>query len=171
MGKLLIGHYGRPPEAESVEIALRDCHQRLGLKPSDFVDAEEPSFFKKAHRATGKYLVFYVDAAEIREAAVWKPGYYLLPLEAADVLRAFSGKNFAGSRSDIRPSQIISKDPAPEDVLQRARRWAEASQPLLIHCHCPEVIIKLDSPWTFRRRWRVRLTCAKRCQPPLKDEI
>src|SRR6185295_10153645 len=90
MGKLLVGHYGSPPDAESTTISLRDCHQRLGLKPSDFVSAEEPDFFKKSRRALGKYLVFQIHAGEIGNAAMWRVGYYLLPLEAMDVLRAFS---------------------------------------------------------------------------------
>src|SRR5438477_548985 len=88
MGKLFVGHYGQPPSAESL-VALRDCHQRLGLKPTDFVSEEPPDFYKKARGATGKYLVFQIEASEVANNAFWKPGYYLLPLEAADVLEAF----------------------------------------------------------------------------------
>src|SRR5437870_4610070 len=117
MGILLIGHYGRPPEAESVEISLKECHQRLGLTPSDFVSDEEPGFFKKKHGAMGKYLVFLVDKKEIGAAAVWRPGYYLLPLEAADTLKAFSKQDIIRFGAEVRPTELQSKKPPPADVL------------------------------------------------------
>ena len=171
MGKLLMGHYGRPPEAESVSITLRDCHQKLGLKPSDFVSEEDPSFFKKSHGAMGKYLVFQMDAKEIKDAAVWRPGFYLLPLEAVDVLKAFSKQDIVRAGSSKRFAELECKEPPPADILERANRWVEESQPLLFQCHCPQLILRLDPPWAIRRRWAARLTCKKRCQPALKTQI
>jgi hypothetical protein len=171
MGKLFIGHYGRPPEAESVAIALRECHQRVGLKPSDFVSAEEPGFFKKAHGATGKYLVFKLEPEEIQDAAVWRPGFYLLPLDAADVLKVFSRQDIVRGGATRRPLEIESKQPPEPAVLERAERWAEQTQPLLFQCRCPQLVLRLDPPWGFRRRWAVRLTCRKRCQPPVRGTV
>jgi hypothetical protein len=172
MGKLLIGHFGEPPQAESIAITLRDCHQRLGLKPSDFVSSEEPDFFKKARRAVGKYLVFQADLNEVKEAAVWKAGYYLLPLSATDVLNLFNKQEITrGGGAVRRPMEVESKETPPPDVMERASRWADQSQPLLFHCHCPQLLLKLDAPMLFRRHWKVRLTCRKRCQPPVKGDI
>ena len=169
MGKLFIGHYGHSPDAESVTIALSDCHQRLGLKPSDFVSLEPPSFFNEKQGAMGKYLVFQVDAAEIGDAAVWHPGYYLLPLKALDILNVFSKLEIARGGATRRPFELECKEQPPADVLKRAKRWADQSQPLLFQCHCHELILRLDPPWAFRRHWTARLTCKNRCQPPLKS--
>ena len=170
MGKLLIGRYGHLPEAESVTISLKDCHQRLSLKPSDFVSAEEPSFFRRAHKALGKYLVFQIDANEIGDAAVWRTGYYLLPLEAADVLKAFNKKeiSLAGDYGE-RPFEIETLQPPPPAIMARIDRWTKESQPLLFHCRCEVLLLKLDPPSLFRRSWRARLTCRKRCQPAIKN--
>jgi hypothetical protein len=171
MGKLLIGHFGRPPEAESVTLTLSECHQRLGLKPSDFVSSDAPPFFHKSKGAKGKYLVFELEVKEVQDMAVWRPGYYLLPLEAADVLKAFSKQEAARRGSGKRPYDIVFKKQPPEDVLDRAQRWADESQPLLIQCRCPSLLLKMDAPWAVRRRWSIKLTCEKRCQPPLKTLI
>ena len=171
MGKILVGHFGKPPEAEAVEITLKDCHQRLGLTPSDFVSLEPPSFFKKAHGAMGKYIVFWADAAEIQDAAVWRAGYYLLPLEAADVLQAFNQKNRPASKDGVREFSVESKTDVPPDILARASRWAVESQPLFFKCHCPSLILKMDSPAVLRKHWRARLTCPKRCVPAMKTLI
>ena len=168
VGKLLVGHYGKAPEAESVEISLRDCHQRLGLKPSDFVSPEPPDFFRRAHGAIGKYLVFELAKDEIGDAAVWRPGYYLLPLEAVDVLQVLSKKNRGHPGGVTRPVNVESKQEPPPDVLERAQHWADLSQPLFFHCRCENLILRLDAPWALRRRWAARLTCKKRCQPTLK---
>src|SRR4051812_24932783 len=127
MGKLLIGHYGRPPEAESVDLTLNDCHQRLGLKPSDFVSSEPPAFFKKSKGALGKYLVFEVDAKEVPVTAIWRPGYYLLPLEAADVVKAFNHQDLSGRAAGARPYDLDFKKRPSDEVLERAQRWADQS--------------------------------------------
>jgi hypothetical protein len=171
MGKLLIGHFGHSPEAESVSIALRDCHQRLGLKPSDFVSTEPPTFFKKAHGAVGRYLVFQLDIEEIKEAAVWRPGYYLLPLDALDVMKAFGKQALTSDPAAIRPVELECEVQPPVDVLKRAHHWADQSQPLFFQCHCPKLTLRLDPPWGFRRHWVGRLMCGKRCQPVLKTRL
>jgi hypothetical protein len=173
MGKLLIGKYGQPPDAESVTISLRDCHQRLGLKPSDFVSSEDPNFFhRRVKGALGRYLVFQLEASEIQDAAVWRPGFYLLPLDAADVLNAFSKQEVArASKGSARPYELESKQPLPDDVLARAQQWAERSQPLLFKCHCAKLVLKMEGPTFLRRYWKARLTCRKRCQPALKSRI
>lgn len=172
MGKLLIGRFGQEPDAESLTITLRDCHQRLGLRPSDFISSTPPDLFKEAHGAKGKYLVFKMDAEEIGGNVMWRDGYYLLPLEAADVLKVFQKVNLstaAGGR--IRPMDVEFKVQPTADVLERARRWAEDSQPLFFQCHCPRLVLRLDAPWVVRRRWRARLTCPNRCQPALKAAV
>ncbi len=172
MGKLLVGHYGGPPEAESIVISLKECHQRLGLKPSDFVSPEEPNFFRKQHRAVGKYLVFYAEPKEVSEAAVWQTGYYLLPLDAADALKVFDkNKIIQGGGGQQRPIEIECKTAVPDDVMKRAQRWNEQSQPLLFQCHCSQLLLKLDAPSLIRRHWKARLTCRKRCQPDLKTHL
>ena len=171
MGKLFIGHYGHPPEAESATLALRDCHQRLGLRPSDFVSAETPEFFKKKHGAVGKYLVFQLDAEESKDTAAWRPGYYLLPLEAADILKIFDKRELARGGAIKRPFDLQSERPPPADVMERANRWADQSQPLLFQCQCPQLLLRLDPPTLMRRHWKARLGCEKRCQPALKSRI
>jgi hypothetical protein len=171
MGKLLIGHFGHPPEAESVTITLKDCHQRLGMKPSDFVSSESPAFFTKAHGAIGKYLVFEADDADIRDGAVWKKGFYLLPLEAADALKAFDRKDASVRTADVRPFDVECKTDVPPDVLDRISKWAHQVQPMLFRCHCAQLRVKVDPPAVLRRHWKVRLTCDKRCQPALKMQL
>src|SRR2546423_477163 len=106
MGKLLIGHYGHRPEAESIEISLKDCYRRLGLKSSDFVSADEPYFFAKKRGAMGKYMVFQVEAEEIGDAPAWRAGYYLLPVDAADVVKVFSKKEIERLAENVRPTEL-----------------------------------------------------------------
>jgi hypothetical protein len=171
MGKLLIGRYGEQPEAESIEISLRDCNQRLGMKPSDFVSADEPDFFRKKYGAMGKYLVFQVSADEIKEAAIWRAGYYLLPLSAMDVLKAFGRVTPGQGEASKRPVEIESKQPAPAQVLERINRWVVQTTPLFFECHCTELLLKLDPPVLFRRTWKARLTCRKRCQPAVTAQF
>jgi hypothetical protein len=173
MGKLLIGHYGSEPEAESMAITLRECHQRLGMRPSDFISCDPPDIFKKAHGAKGKYLVFRISAEEIRGNVMWREGYYLLPLEAADVLKVFQKEDGPGAirMGSIRPMDILIKTQPPADVLERARQWGEDVQPLFFQCRCPRLILRVDAPWALRRRWKTRLTCPQRCQPALKAEV
>jgi hypothetical protein len=171
MGKLLVGHFGKKPDAESTTISLSDCHQRLGLKPSDFVSSDPPPFFKHTHGAKGRYLVFELDKKEIGDAAVWRQGYYLLPLEAADVLQAFGKMKRDKTDFEKRPVEVEFKAEPPSDVLERATQWADDSQPLFFNCRCAHLILRLDAPWALRKRWGARLTCKKRCQPPLKSLI
>lgn len=171
MGKLFVGHFGKEPEAESTMISLRDCNQRLGLKPSDFVSVHPPSFFKHARGAKGRYLVFELDQKEIGDAAVWKPGFYLLPLEAADVLQAFGKMKRDKTGLELRPVEVVYKIDPPADVLERATLWANNSQPLFFNCRCEQLILKMDAPWALRKRWGLRLTCKKRCQPAIKSLI
>src|SRR4051812_379591 len=106
MGKLLTGRFGQLPEAESVPITLRDCNQRLSLKPSDFISSGLPDFFNQAYGAKGRYLVFQVDDSEVSNNPIWKPGYYLLPLEAAEVLRAFNQKRGAAPGATVLPVEV-----------------------------------------------------------------
>jgi hypothetical protein len=171
MGKLLSGHYGNPPEAESMEISLRDCHQKLGLKPSDLVSQGPPKFFEKNYGSMSRYLLVLLDERETAENAMWKPGYYLLPLEAKDVLDALAGRRPPPSQGRMLPITIQSKKDAPSDILVAAKRWAEGSQPLFFKCGCDHLELKLEPPWAMRRRWRVRLRCPKRCQPALSTLI
>jgi hypothetical protein len=170
MGKLLIGHYGQEPDVESIEITLKECHQRLGMKPSDFVSEVPPAFFRKAHGALGKYMVFQLEKNEIPDA-FWRAGYYLLPMEAADVLKAFGKLSLHSQAAQVRPTKIEAKEPVPEAILKRVQSWSIESQPLLFNCHCPELVIKVDPPALFRKTWKVRLTCPKRCQPALRTQF
>jgi hypothetical protein len=170
VGKLYTGHYGKRPSAEAVAITLRECHQKLGLMPSDFVSTDPPDFFRKRHGTGGKYLVFELEAKEI-DNAVWRPGFYLLPLEAEDVLKAFSkGKPVGVSRAK-KPVELQAKKAPPAFVLERAGRWADVTQPLFFECKCTELVLRLDPPWGLRRRWKARLFCAKKCQPAVTTEI
>lgn len=166
MGKLLTGRYGDRPEAESMEIPLRDCHQRLGMKPTDFVSQGEPKFFTRSFDAGGRYLVFLLPPEEAAGSGVWKAGYYLLPLSALDALKAF-GKKPAGSAASGRrlPVQIECKREIPPEIRQRAERWGEDSQPLFFKCGCDHLEMRLDPPWALRSRWRAKLRCPDRCQP------
>src|SRR5689334_23200639 len=100
MGKLLSGHYGSPPEAESIAITLAECNQKLNLKPSDFVSSGPPKFFEKNFGSSTRYLLFLLEASEIKESHVWKPGYYLLPLDAKDVLSAIEQRRTGAPGSE-----------------------------------------------------------------------
>ncbi len=172
MGVLLSGHYGQSPEAESGRLSLQECAQRLGMKPSDFVSAGDPTFFEKTFGGKGRYLLFKAEPAEVQGSPVWKQGYYLLPLDAIDVLSAFPKKGGAvqtGHR--VLPYKIESKETVPPEVLARAKKWADGCQPLFFKCKCEYLEVRLDAPWSFRRRWRVHLRCPDRCQPQRKEEV
>jgi hypothetical protein len=130
MGKLLSGRYGGTPEAISGTITLSECHQRLSLKPSDHVSVGEPDFFKKAYGAKGRYLLFQVDESEVRGTAAWKPGYYLLPLDALDVLKAMDKSNQPRAEAGPLPVAVKDQDGAPASILAQAQKWAADSQPL-----------------------------------------
>jgi hypothetical protein len=168
MGKLLSGHYGHPPDAESIDISLKECNQKLNLKPSDFVSVGAPTFFKKAYGARGRYLLFLLPAEELEGNPIWKEGYYLLPLEAADVLDALErhkGKfQFAAEKLPIK---IQYDGTPPPKVVERAEKWADKSQPLFFKCRCTALELELIPPWALRRHWKARLRCPKRCVPPL----
>jgi hypothetical protein len=169
MGILLSGRYGHPPEAESGRISLSDCVLRLGLKPSDFISQGEPVFFEKAFGTRSRYLLFKTESGEAEGQAAWKSGYYLLPLEAAEVL-AMLEKNKQGILSATTqklPYEIESEKAPPADVLERTQRWADQCQPLFFKCQCVRLELRLDAPWGLRRRWRVRLRCPGRCQPAM----
>jgi hypothetical protein len=170
MGKILVGRFGQPPEAESIPISLRDCHQRLGMKPTDFISAEPPSFFeKKVKGAMGRYVVFQAEVTETKDVAVWQTGYYLLPLDAVDVLKAFNRQDvIRGGGGTVRPFKIESKKPLTDAVSQWVPQWVERSQPLLLKCRCPELQVTLDAPTFIRKRWKARLSCPKKCQPVIK---
>jgi hypothetical protein len=168
MGKLLTGRYGSPPDAESTKsIPLSDCNQKLGLKPSDFVSQDDPDFFRKSFGTHGHYLVLQLEPEELKGNPIWKPGYYLLPLGAIDVLKAFEKDRQAPApaSTDRLPLQIEAKATPTDDVLVRAKQWAEKSQPLFFKCGCPHLELRLDAPHALRRRWKARLRCPRRCQP------
>lgn len=170
MGKLLTGHYGRPPEAESVPLPLADASQKLGLKPSDFVSEGPPNFFEKAFGAPGRYLVFLTEAGEVQGSPVWKPGYYLLPVEAAGILKALERNRqdaAAAGAGRALPVQLEAKATPPPGVQERLDAWVAQAQPLFFKCGCDRLELKLDAPWGLRRRWKARLRCPKHCQPPL----
>jgi hypothetical protein len=171
VGKLLTGRYGEAPEAESATLTVMECHQRLSLKPSDYVSEGAPDFFNKSYSAKGRYLVFQVDATEVQGNPVWKPGYYLLPIEAAAVLEALSKRRTAGNSERALPVQLESKETPPEQIAALARNWAASSQPLFFKCKCDHLEMRLDAPWGLRRRWKARLRCPNRCQPALSTLI
>src|SRR5258706_11359573 len=100
MGKLLSGRYGAEPDAESIALTLKECNQKLNLKPSDFVSEGPPKFFEKAFGAAGRYLLYLADEEDVRGSPIWKRGYYLLPLAAKDVLSA------------LEKHKSVSADPA-----------------------------------------------------------
>ena len=172
MGKLLAGRYGSAPDAESGTLTLRECSQMLGLKPSDFVSGGAPAFFEKTFGAKGRYLLFLVEPEETAGSPIWKPGYYLLPLDAADVLETL---NRSRSRTDSLdggsrrlPVDITFKQEPPALVLDRAKQWADESQPLFFSCRCKELEMQLTAPWSLRKRWKARLRCPGRCVPALQ---
>ncbi len=170
MGKLLTGRYGEMPEAESaMSLTLSDCRTRLSLKPTDHVSVGEPDFFRKTFGTKGRYLVFQVPASEVQSNPVWKEGYYLLPMEAAEVLRVFQRNQGPSGSTGARvlPVTIDSKDSPAEDVMARAKLFAQNSQPLFFKCKCDHLEMKIAAPWGLRRRWRARLSCPDRCQPVL----
>jgi hypothetical protein len=168
MGKLLSGRYGSEPDAESISISLRECNQKLNLKPSDYVSEGAPKFFEKAFGASGRYLLFLADADDVKESPIWKTGYYLLPLEAKDVLAALEKhRGAAGGDGRVLPIEWEKDEEAPAEIKKKAMEWGRASQPLFFRCVCKNLELRLYSPWALRRRWKARLRCPKRCQPPL----
>jgi hypothetical protein len=168
MGKLLSGRYGAPPDAESISLTLKECNQKLNLKPSDFVSEGPPTFFEKAFGAAGRYLLFLTDGADIAGSAVWKAGYYLLPLEAKDVLAALEKhKGGAAGGGKVLPIEWEQESEASAEMKEKAMAWGRASQPLFFKCVCGTLSLRLYPPWAMRRRWKARLRCPKRCQPPL----
>lgn len=171
MGKLLSGRYGEPPIATSSGVSLTDCYQKLGLKPSDFVSQGEPTFFEKSFGAKGKYLLFQLDAEEAVGKAQWKPGYYLLPLEAADVLDVLKyGRRRAATHAPL-PVHLESDVKPPAPVVENAQRWAQECQPLFFQCPCTYLELRLKQPWGLRRHWKARLRCPDRCQPALEKSF
>ncbi len=174
MGKLLTGHFGRSPEAESASLSLQDASLQLGMKPSDFVSEGPPTFFTKAFGAPGRYLVFLADQKDVERSPVWKPGYYLLPLEASDVLKALEkNRQAAAAMGDKRLLPVVEEieTAPPKDVRERLDRWVTASQPLFFKCECDHLELKVVAPWGLRRRWKARLRCPKRCQPALNEHF
>lgn len=169
MGVLYSGHYGRPPEAESGRLTLQECVQRLNLKPTDFVSAGEPAFFEKSFGTHGRYMLFKVAEEDVLGSPVWKAGYYLLPLDAADVLSALEKRRTGSVRStgEKLPYEVESPADAPEALVARARQWADSCQPLFFKCRCDHLELRLDPPWGLRRKWKARLRCPGRCQPAL----
>ena len=172
MGKLLTGHFGGPPEAESVSLSLADASQILGMKPSDFVSEGAPTFFTKAYGAPGRYLVFHVDDQELEGRPAWKKGYYLLPLEAGDILKAMEKNRLASGTSSgrhILPVKAVIDTPPPAAVQERLNAWVASAQPLFFKCGCDHLELTVSAPWGLRRRWKARLRCPKRCQPALNE--
>ena len=168
MGKLLSGRYGAEPDAESIALSLKDCNQKLNLKPSDFVSEGPPKFFEKAFGAGGRYLLFLATEEDVRGNPVWKTGYYLLPLEAKDVLSALEKhKNASAEGGTVLPIEWETVSDATEQIKKKAMAWAVASQPLFFKCVCKHLTLRLYAPWSLRRRWKARLRCPKRCQPAL----
>src|SRR5882724_9510019 len=120
MGKLLSGHYGSKPDAESVTISLRECNQQLNMKPSDFVSEGAPTFFEKAFGAAGRYLLFQADPDDIQGNPIWKVGYYLLPLEAKEVLAALQKTRKRGDEENtVLPIEWETMVDAPEEIKKK----------------------------------------------------
>lgn len=164
MGKLLTGHYGEEPEAESISITLGECHQKLSLKPSDFVSEGPPRFFEKSFGTKGRYLLFFMDAKEVAGNPVWRAGYYLLPIEATEVLRALKGVKRAPT-GPILPVRVEAEKAPPPEVQKRVDDWVAQAQPLFFRCTCQYLELDVKPPWGLRRRWKLRLRCPDRCQP------
>ena len=172
MGKLLTGHYGRHPVAESVTLSLLDASRKLGLTPSDFVSEGPPNFFRKTFGAPGRHLLFYMEQDEAKASPIWKAGYYLLPLEAADVLKVLEkNREAAYLAGDHRalPIRMEASETPPPGVQKRLDIWVAKAQPLFFRCGCEYLSLKLDPPWGMRRRWKAILRCPRRCQPAVKD--
>ncbi len=168
MGKLLSGRYGSEPDAESISLSLRECNQKLNLKPSDFVSEGPPKFFEKAFGALGRYLLFLADEGDVKDSPIWKIGYYLLPLEAKDVLAALEKhKGGAADGGSVLPIEWETEPEASPHIKMKAMKWGKDSQPLFFKCTCKRLELRLYPPWGLRRRWKARLRCPKRCQPPL----
>ncbi len=168
MGKLLSGRYGAEPDAESVDLSLKECNQKLNLKPSDFVSEGPPKFFEKAFGASGRYLLYLADKVDVLDSPIWKPGYYLLPLEAKNVLSALEKhKNAPGEGIKVLPIEWERDTTAPDVIKKKAMDWAIASPPLFFKCVCKKLELRLYPPWALRRQWKARLRCPKRCQPAL----
>lgn len=173
MGLLLTGKYGNPPEAESGRLSLQDCSVRLGLKPSDFVSVGEPAFFAEKFGTRGRYLVFRVAEEEVKGSPVWKAGYYLLPLDAIDVIAAMDRGRSGARASEAKrlPYDVECSVQPPPEVLRRVQQWVDQSQPLFFKCICERLQLRLDPPWGFRRAWKARLRCPGKCQPPLSTVV
>lgn len=170
MGKLLSGRYGSKPEAESIAISLTECHQKLNLKPSDFVSEGPPKFFEASFGSSARYLLFLTDPDDIKESRIWRTGYYLLPLDAKDVLAAIEKRKPNAAREEGAVLSIEwEEDPAsaPEPIRDKALAWGAASQPLFFKCACKKLQMRLYSPWAMRRKWKARLRCPGKCQPPM----
>ena len=168
MGKLLSGRYGSEPDAESIPLTLKECNQKLNLKPSDFVSEGAPKFFEKAFGAAGRFLIFWSDPEEVKDSPVWKSGFYLLPLEAKDVLAALEKhKTGVSDGRPILPIEWETDSDAPARIKEKAMSWGQESQPLFFNCVCKNLTIRLYPPWALRSRWKARLRCPKKCQPPL----
>jgi hypothetical protein len=168
MGKLLTGRYGSPPDAESIPITLTQCNQKLNLKPSDFVSSGPPKFFEKRFGSSARYLLFLLEADEVKDNGIWKPGYYLLPLEAKDVLSAIENRRAGAADATVLPIEWEEepKD-APEAMREKALAWGKASQPLFFKCTCKKLTLRLYPPWAMRQKWKSRLRCPRRCQPAI----
>jgi hypothetical protein len=167
MGKLLSGRYGSEPDAESISLSLRECNQKLNLKPSDFVSEGAPKFFEKAFGASGRYLLFLAGVDDVKENPIWKAGYYLLPLEAKDVLAALEKRKITAEGARVLPIEWEVQPEGSPEIIEKAMQWGKASQPLFFKCVCKNLQLRLYPPWALRQRYKVRLRCPKRCQPPM----
>src|SRR5882672_5076875 len=149
MGKLLSGRYGSEPDAVSISISLRECNQKLNLKPSDFVSEGAPTFFEKAFGASGRYLLFLADREDVKDNPIWKVGYYLLPLEAKDVLAALQKRKGAvvGDAFVLPIEWESDEQEAPTEIKMKAMEWGKASQPLFFKCVCKNLTLRIFPPW------------------------
>ena len=170
MGKLLIGRYGEEPSAESIPMSLKDCHLKLGLRPTNYVSEGEPDFFNESDGAFGKYLVFKADAEDMT-GPLWKPGYYLLPVDPGQALNLLKGVDRTPLSGRRRPVQLQAPEDVPPEVLTRAKAWVEQTQSSLMDCECATLEGRVKPPFGLRRQWNVSLGCPKRCQPVLKGSV
>src|SRR6185312_426015 len=137
---------------------LSECHQKLGLKPSDFISEGPPTFFKKKYGTGAPYLLYVLDSEETACNPAWKAGYYLLPMDASDALKALDPKGRPAAPSEPPlPVRLDSKELPPPAVEEQAQRWAKECQPLFFHCGCTYLELHLNPPWGFRRQWKARL--------------
>ncbi len=168
MGKLLSGRYGSKPQAESFSLSLTECAQKLNLKPSDFVSEGPPQFFEKSFGSSSHYLLFYVSSEDVKDKPIWKTGYYLLPLEAKEVLAAIERRRRGASEEEnLLPLEWEEEAEAPPPIKDKAMAWGRKSQPLFFLCSCKSLKIRLYPPWAMRTKWKARLRCAGKCQPPI----